>query len=369
MSGLQFGKVNSRLAQVAVLCVALLAPAIQATSLMQASAPQRDDYLFNDSHFHLTNYIQEGINIHDFLKIMGNKAGRVSIFGIPLQQQWSYRVDGDRAPTYYLNSDTPLYYYSFTDAWIATAFKSLSKEEQARFDPMITGFNPSDMYAADHIRRVLLAFPGVFSGIGEFSVHKEFVSAKISGEVASLQDPALDRLIDFAAEAGLVVLIHNDIDTPFAKEGSPPAYFEQIKALFKRHPRATIIWAHIGVGRIIRPAKAQGALIEEMLKDPQFSHVNFDISWNEVAKYVVATPESAKSVAGVINRYPERFLFGTDEVAPRDQETYLRVYNQYAPLWTLLDKGTSEKVRKGNYERIFDEARRKVRAWEKEHVK
>src|SRR5215813_10005742 len=154
---------------------------------------QTNDYLFNDTHFHLTNYIQEGIDIHDFLKIMGNKVGRVALFGIPLQQQWSYRVDGDRAPSYYLHSDAPLYYYSFTDAWIATAYKSLSKDEQARFDPMITGFNPTDMYAADHIRRVLRAFPGVFSGIGEFTIHKEFVSAKIPGEVASLENPALDR--------------------------------------------------------------------------------------------------------------------------------------------------------------------------------
>src|SRR5689334_6229661 len=138
---------------------------------------------------------------------------------------------------------------------------------------MITGFNPTDMYAADHIRRVLRAFPGVFSGIGEFSIHKEFVSAKIAGEVASLQDPALDRLMDFAAEVGLVVLIHCDIDTPFAKEGAEPAYFQQVKDLFKRHPRTTIIWAHIGVGRIIRPVRAQGALVEEILKDPAFSHV------------------------------------------------------------------------------------------------
>ncbi|MBO0720441.1 MAG: amidohydrolase, partial [Blastocatellia bacterium] len=114
--------------------------------------PQSDSYLFNDSHFHLTNYIQEGIDIHDFLKIMGTKVGRVALFGIPLQQQWSYRVDGDHAPTYYLNSDAPLYYYSFTDAWIAMAYKSLPKEQQMRFDPMITGFNPTDMYAADHVR-------------------------------------------------------------------------------------------------------------------------------------------------------------------------------------------------------------------------
>ena len=151
---------------------------------------------------------------------MGTKVGRVAIFGIPLQQQWSYRNSGDRAPTYYLQSDSPLYYYSFTDAWIAMAYKSLSKEQQARFDPMITGFNPADMYATDHIKRVLKTFPGVFTGIGEFSIHKEFVSAKIAGEVASLTDPALDRILDFCAESGLVAIIHNDMDTPFPKEGT-----------------------------------------------------------------------------------------------------------------------------------------------------
>jgi hypothetical protein len=126
---------------------------------------QTNNYEFNDSHFHLTNNVQEGPNIRDFLNMMGSTAGRVALFGIPLQQQWSYRVDGDRAPTYYLHSDAPLYYYSFTDAWIAMAYKSLTKEQQARFDPMITGFNPADMYAADHIRRVLQTFPGVFTGI------------------------------------------------------------------------------------------------------------------------------------------------------------------------------------------------------------
>lgn len=328
-----------------------------------------DDYLFNDTHFHLTNYIQEGTDIQDFLKIMGNKAGRVALFGIPLQQQWSYRVDEDRGPTYYLNSDAPLYYYSFTDAWIATAYKSLSKAEQARFDPMITGFNPTDMYAADHIRRVLRAFPGVFSGIGEFTIHKEFVSAKIAGEVASLHDQALDRLIDFAGEVGLVVLIHCDVDVPFAKPGVEPAYAKQIKALFRRHPNTTIIWAHIGVGRIVRPVKDQAAIVEDIIGDPQLGHVYFDISWDEVAKYVVATPESVTGAASLVNKHPDRFLFGTDEVAPPDQEKYLRVYKQYEPFWKLLTREASEKVRKRNYERIFDEARRKVRSWEHRHVK
>lgn len=324
---------------------------------------------FNDSHFHLTNYIQEGPDIRDFLKIMGNKAGRVAIFGIPLQQQWSYRVDGDRAPAYYLDTDAPLYYYSFSDAWIALAYKSLPPEQQARFDPMITAFNPTDMYAVDHIRRVLQAFPGVFTGIGEFTIHKEFVSSKVAGSVASLNDPALDRILRFAGEAGLVVLLHNDMDVPFAKQGSRPAYLDQARALFERHPGTTIIWAHTGVGRVVRPIRNHAANLANILADPRFKNVYFDLSWEELAKYIVSTPEATKITADLINKYPDRFLFGTDTVAPPNQSEYTKSYYRYQPLWNLLDPETSRKVRLTNYERIFGEARRKVRAWETQYVK
>src|SRR3954471_971564 len=90
------------------------------------NSSSNDTFLLNDSHFHLTNYVQEGTDIHKFLQIMGNKVGRVALFGIPLQQVWNYNNSGNFAPTYYLASDDPLYYYSFTDAYIAMAFKSLS---------------------------------------------------------------------------------------------------------------------------------------------------------------------------------------------------------------------------------------------------
>jgi len=333
---------------------------------------------FNDSHFHLTNYIQQGIDIHQFLQIMGSRVGRSTLFGIPLQQQWSHQNSGEFAPTYYLHSDAPLYYYSFTDAYIASVYRSLSKEEQARFDPMITGFNPADMYGVDHIRRVLHTFPGVFSGIGEFSIHKEFVSAKIHGETASLTNPALDRILDFAGEAGLVVILHNDIDMPFAKQDAEPVYLAQMKAVLKRHPATRIIWAHIGLGRIVHPvqvsaeaaerAPTQLEMVETMLTDPTLNHVSFDISWDEVAKYAIASPASIQRVASILNKYPDRFLFGTDTVAPASPAPYFAVFDMWAPVWRLLTPDASLKVRKGNYQRIFDEGRQRVRAWEKTNV-
>jgi hypothetical protein len=351
-----------------------------AASMPPLAARQRADSTFNDSHFHLTNYVQQGIDVRALLKIMGTRVDRSTLFGIPLQQQWSHANSGDFAPTYYLHSDAPLYYYSFTDAYIASLYKSLTAAEQARLDPMITGFNPADMYAADHIRRVLTTFPGVFTGIGEFSIHKEFVSSKIHGETASLNNPALDRVLQFAAEAGLVVILHNDIDMPFGKQDREPVYLSQAKALFRRHPQTMIIWAHTGLGRIVQPIQVNAGselaerppahldTLDAMLADPSLRHITFDISWDEVAKYAVASPEAVTRVAALFNRYPDRFLFGTDTVAPSGPDPYYRVFDLWAPIWKQLTPEASVQIRKTNYLRLFDEARRKVRAWEKANV-
>jgi len=324
---------------------------------------EEDEYY--DSHVHLTNYVQEGLTARQYLEVVAEKVDRSVLFGIPLQVHWSNRVTGDVAPTYYLDSDTALYYYSFTDAYIAEQYQGLTAEEQSHFEPMITGFNPADMYAADHIRRVMQTYPGVFTGIGEFTIHKEFVSAKISGDVASLIDPALDRIFDFTAESGLISIMHNDIHMPFVKPEAKRFFFNQATALLKRHPDATIIWAHTGLGRVVQPVEQHLAMVEEILADPELSHVYFDISWDEVAKYVVATPSSTAKTAALIEKYPDRFLMGTDNVGLNNSEAAFAVFNQYQPLWDALSPEAGKALRKGNFARLFDTAAAKVRVWEK----
>jgi hypothetical protein len=82
----------------------VMAPIVLASLLsivpgLQSESPWtvESEYEFNDAHFHLTNYIQEGTPIREFLKIMGTTTGRSVLFGIPLQQQWSYRISSDNA--------------------------------------------------------------------------------------------------------------------------------------------------------------------------------------------------------------------------------------------------------------------------------
>ena len=328
--------------------------------------PASGTALFNDSHFHLLNYIQRGPTAREFLDMTAGRVGRVAMFGIPLQQKWDYFLSGDHAPDYYLSTNADLYYYSFVDAVIAREYLSLPEEDRGRVDPMITGFNPTDMYASDHIERALLTFPGVFAGIGEFSIHKEFVSSKVSGHAASLRNPALDRILATAAEIGLVVIFHNDID--HVRSSDPPHHAQEVLDVFARHPETAIIWAHTGLGRFVVPAEGHVAWLERWLSDPRYDHVALDISWDEVAKYVVGDDASADAWATLIGRHPTRFLFGTDAVAPADWESYVANYTVYAPLWERLDPAVRAQVERLNYERIFDAAIPRVRAWEQSRL-
>jgi hypothetical protein len=76
----------------------LLAIALSWQGTCVAAVPASAE--LHDAHFHLTNYIQEGTDINDLLTIMGDKVGRVALFGIPLQQTWSYGNTGEFAPSY-----------------------------------------------------------------------------------------------------------------------------------------------------------------------------------------------------------------------------------------------------------------------------
>ncbi len=61
------------------------------------------------------------------------------------------------------------------------------------------------------------------------------------------------------------------------------------------------------------------------------------------------------------------FLFVKDlraQQPPVPTADSFAVYDMWGPVWKGLTADASLKVRKGNYERIFDQARTNVRAWE-----
>src|SRR5262245_58954366 len=70
-------------------------PSMRAAAIQTPASTGDSGYVVNDTHFHLTNYIQEGIDARTHLKNMGTRVGRSTLFGIPLQQTWAYANTGD----------------------------------------------------------------------------------------------------------------------------------------------------------------------------------------------------------------------------------------------------------------------------------
>lgn len=110
-------------------------------------------------------------------------------------------------------------------------------------------------------------------------------------------------------------------------------------------------------------------MLRELLGSDEFSHVNFDISWDEVAKYVVADVDALNAWVRLLKQYPDGFLFGSDAVAPNSEADYLKAFDAYRHPWERLNTETACKVKWKNFERVFDAPRIKVRAWETTQIR
>jgi hypothetical protein len=128
----------------------------------------------------------------------------------------------------------------------------------------------------------------VFTGIGEFTITKNSYRTRPTRAGQSAQ-PALDSVLATAGDIGLVVLIHNDMDVPFASDTPHPAYLDDMKALVRRHPRRRSSGRTPASDAWRGPVKHHAKVLEAMLADPAYRISYFDISWDVVAKYFVST--------------------------------------------------------------------------------
>ncbi len=314
-----------------------------------------------DVHLHTRNYIQDGVTLKDTYNILIKKGvKRAAVFGIPLQQRWDMQTNIN--PSYYLHDDQELYYYSAIDAIIAVEYNALTKKQKKMFDPMIVGFNPTDGRAIDHIKNMLLKFPGVFTGIGEFSVKKEVVSSKISGGSSNIEDPALGRILDFAAKVGLIVIFHCDVDAMISNNKKRPTYLKSLSNLFKKYNKTKIIWAHTGLGRYVKARENHTKWVSYLLSSNPNLYV--DISWDIVAHQFFNGKSLNVKWKNFLEKHSDKILYGSDIVAPNHKK-YDDIINLYNKVWSQLSKKAVRNITYNNYKKLFDEARLKVRNWEK----
>ena len=338
--------------------------------------------VYNDAHFHIQDFQAKGIPVPDIVKMMDGNICRSVLMGLAVTLAHDPVIDGAFAPAYYTQTDGQLLYYNaIQDVLVAHKFLALAEKDRARLDPLMSAFNLKDSRAGEYIKLMVRLYPGVWSGFGEIHFEKVEFSEKVSGGPPSLYSSSLDAVFDAIGELGAAAVVHCDHDTPgnldlskdpvtraayYGGKMPKPQYLEAFEALLKRHPNVTMIWAHfMGNGRGVRPYPEHWTYMDQLLGDPAFRHVSIDLSWGTViAGGILDTPEHVKMTADLIRKYPDRFLFGSDQIATTDFQTLRKSYDVWAPLWQEVGPELTGRVCKENYARVFDESKKNIRAWE-----
>ena len=163
-----------------------------------------------DAHLHYVDFMQDSEGAQAMIAAM-DEAGveRAWVFGLPVMKKW--QAEAPRRPRYYLGDEAPLYYYSATDDIVAQAVLSLPEEQQARLQPFISGFNPTDMHAAEQVESLIERYPGLWQGIGEILTRHDQLTALTEGETPRANHPALMKVYAMAGRYDLPVLLHSNL--------------------------------------------------------------------------------------------------------------------------------------------------------------
>jgi hypothetical protein len=157
---------------------------------------------------------------------------------------------------------------------------------------------------------------GYYLGIGEFH---------LSGMAAATK--WVKRTVEFAVEKNLYLHAHADD--------------EALEILFAHNPNARIIWAHTGFST---PAEKVAAYLER-----------YSALWCELSyRYGITaggklTPEWKR----LFERYPDRFLLGSDTWINERWDSYGSIMADYRSWLAQLPQGVAEKIAFRNAEQLF----------------
>jgi predicted TIM-barrel fold metal-dependent hydrolase len=312
-----------------------------ATGASTASRAQKPRYVIADAHMHFVDFLQQTDGLQVILKAM-DEAGvdHSMINGMSLVKKW----DATRPikPTYYLNDDSRTYWYSLTDEIVARALLQLPEKDRQRFHPFITGVNPTDRNAVDHVQRMLEWHPDLWEGIGELFGHHDDLSALTYDETARPNHVALDPVYALAAEKDLPVTLHTNITSV----GLPNTtiFLDEVAEAVSRHPNTRFIWCHAGISRRIQMTNYPATVAAFMEAHP---NVWVDLSWVVYPDYVAPGGKPDPAWVALVERFPTRFMIGSDTVG--HFQNHVATIQQYYPLLDALKPETARRVARDNF--------------------
>lgn len=278
----------------------------------------RAERQYADAHLHYVDFFQRSAGIQQVIDRMDDSGiTDVVLMGLPVVKMWA--ATEPKEPEYVFADDAKVYWYSLTDEIVARAVLSLPKSEQKRIHPFICGFNPVDKFAVEHIERMLEWYPGLWAGIGEVMTRHDDLTAFTYGEPPRANHEALDKVYELAAEHGLPVLLHSNITSVRMRE---PLYLGELEQALRKHPKTSFIWAHAGTSDSINRRMNLKFLDDEVSRLlGTYDNLWIDLSWSILDEYLLTSDKDdvRSHWLGIIRRYPDRFVVGSDLVGGFDR--------------------------------------------------
>jgi hypothetical protein len=162
---------------------------------------------------------------------------------------------------------------------------------------------------------------GYYRGIGEFH---------LSGKAADTE--MVKKTVDFAVANNLYLHAHADD--------------EAVEILMRHNPRARIIWAHTGFGLA---SERVAAMLDKYPK-----------LWGELSYRSGIVDGSGKLTPewrALFERYPDRFLLGSDTWVPERWASYGEMMAGYRRWLAQLPPAAAKQIAHGNARSLFAESR------------
>lgn len=300
------------------------------------------DYSYIDMHLHYMDFVQQTQGFDVLLTKMDEQGVSNSvIMGMPYSIQITESSVGD--PVSYLSDDSKVFWYPLTDIFMMDDYLKLSPEDQKRFYPFLGGANTNNINSARELERVLEMYPGKFKGIGELMFRHDFLTWK-SAEPPPLPDnAAADAIFKLAARYSLPVVIHHNITSMRSRD---PIYLPELERALQNNPATNIIWAHAGQSYYVHVDNLCSILDDALASYP---NLYIDLSWVVLDQDILKTQQTLKNWVHLIERYPERFLIGSDIVG------FFDTYNirRYDPLLDSLKETTARGLARENFLRLI----------------
>lgn len=332
----------------------------------------RNNWAVVDAHLHTRPFGGPPVPFPEMIKRM-RKAGILfaTLYGI------GQRLPIDSPCTYYLDCPgtniTPSLKNDFFNAQSILDYNTTLATDPA--GPHLTlSMSFLDLHDPKSIlptmRMLQGEYPKMFKWVGEINVAKQALWNNSQG--LPIKKESIKEWADFMAELrkqDVPIALHMDL----GNETHPKLFLPLMDEVLRLYPDNKIIWMHMaGLSKQLDPLPP-AALLEKPLLIPEhvkvitqrlekYPNLFVDLSWDVLYDELYVSPNEKQFYVDMINKYPRRFISGSDHVAAMEktEDVYVGEVNRTSDIYADLSDDAFRQIALG--ENYFKLAGLKLRA-------